>query len=77
MIEDKRRTVRIADPVRDACYAQVRSAMLEELNEYYREHKGWLLDPRSRAKLEMLSRVLTDIFTVLDGYELTKKEDGK
>lgn len=73
MIEDNRRVARTADPVRDACYAKVRAAMLDELNQYYQVHKDWLLDIRSRAKIEMMSRVLTDIITVLDGYNLSEK----
>lgn len=74
MVEDeKRRCDRASDAVRSECYDGIRMCMSKQLNLYYMQHPEWLLDARSRAKLEMMGRVLACIMSHLDQYEFCKK----
>jgi hypothetical protein len=70
---EKRHADRPNGVARDDCYARVRKAFLDELNTYYKIHPEWLLDPRSRSKLELLSRIRHNVLVALNDFEIARK----
>jgi hypothetical protein len=73
MPAEQRTTPRNADPTRKVCYDRIREAFLAELKAYYQAHPDWYLDPRSRAKIEMMNRIRLKVFGVLNGFAICEK----
>lgn len=59
------------------CYAAIRDCMKTRLLEYYQRHKEFLGDARSQAAMKESLDGLDCIFTVLDGFEISKKHTPK
>ena len=59
---------------REKCYAEIRAVMKGGLRRYYEQFTAHIGDARSKKAIEHSTKGLEAIFSVLDQYEITKKE---
>jgi hypothetical protein len=69
---ERRQESRVDSP-RAGCYDEIRNRVWEEMEAYYRQHPRRALDQRGQEKQDLIVRILKDVFTILNGYEIKKK----
>ena len=59
---------------RNVCYQEIQTVVKMGMQTYYREHPDLLFDARSEAAITSSSAGLTEIFKVLDKYDISYRK---
>lgn len=70
---ERRTEARSSGEIRTQAYQEIREVMKLIAEEYYTKHPDRAMDIRGVENRDAMTKMLTDIFGVLNGYELIER----